>query len=234
MPPKSPKTTGTRVAFKAGKQETAGYLALPRSGTGPGVIVFQEWWGLVPHIEKTCDRLAEQGFAALAPDMYSGRSTTNPDEAGRLMMALEVPKVAEDVAGALEFLRTHKGCSSARVGVTGFCLGGQLALWSACKYPAAVAACVDFYGVHPNLKPDLKRLRAPVLGIFAEKDAYVNAQVVADLSAALAAAGKHHDFKTYEGVNHAFMNDTRKDVYDKTAAADAWSRTVEFLRAHVN
>ena len=222
-----------KVTFPSDGKPTAGYLAVPKSGSGPGVLVFQEWWGLVPHIERMCDRLAEVGFTALAPDMYSGRTTTNPDEAGRLMMALEVPRVAADVKGALDFLRKHKACASAKVGVTGFCLGGQLALWTACTYPARIGACVDFYGVHPNLQPDVAKLRAPLLGMFAEKDAYVNAEVVGALADRLTKAKKTFEFKTYEGVGHAFMNDSRKDAYDAEAARDAWNRTVDFFNAHV-
>lgn len=222
-----------RVTFPCDGQPTNGYLAVPKSGSGPGILVFQEWWGLVPQIERTCDRLAEVGFTALAPDMYSGRSTTDPNEAGRLMMALEVPKVAAAVKGAIDFLVKHKACDSAKLGVTGFCLGGQLALFAACTYPSKFAACVDFYGVHPNIQPDLAKLRAPVLGVFAEKDAYVNAQVVADLAARLTKAKKTFVFKTYEGVDHAFMNESRKDVFDAEASRDAWNRAVDFFRAHV-
>lgn len=226
-----------RVTFKSGGtkdgQPTQAYLAVPKSGSGPGILVFQEWWGLVPHIERLCDRLAEVGFTAMAPDMYSGRTTTNPDEAGRLMMALEVLKVAADVKGAIDFLQHHKACASAKVGVTGFCLGGQLALYAACTYPTKIAACADFYGVHPNIQPDVTKLRAPVLGIFAEKDGFVNAQVVGDLAAKLTKAKKSFEFKTYEGVSHAFMNETRKDVYDAEAARDAWNRAVDFFTAHV-
>ena len=222
-----------RVTFPCNGSSTTGYLAVPRSGSGPGVLVFQEWWGLVPHIERMCDRLADAGFTALAPDMYSGRTTTDPDEAGRMMMALEVPKVAADVRGALDFLLHHEACASAKAGVTGFCLGGQLALWAACESGDRIGACVDFYGVHPSLRPDLARLRAPFLGIFAEHDAYVNADVVASLASGLAKAQRHFEIKTYEGAHHAFMNDTRPDVFDAAAAAEAWSRMVDFLAAHV-
>jgi carboxymethylenebutenolidase len=226
-----------RVTFPCkgpdGVRETAGYLAVPAAGSGPGVVVFQEWWGLVPHIERLCDRLADAGFTALAPDLYSGRTTTNPDEAGRLMMALQVPEVAADAGGAIAYLRKHPACSSVKVGLTGFCLGGQVALFAACTFPEQVGACVDFYGIHPNLQPDVSKLKGPLLGLFAEHDAYVNADVVSALATKLAAAGRHFEFKTYEGVNHAFMNETRPEVYDAAAAADAWSRTVEFFRAHV-
>jgi len=212
---------------------TQGYLSVAESGAGPGVLVMQEWWGLVGHIKDICDRLAEAGFTALAPDMYHGDRASDPDEAGRLMMALDVPKAAVDLAGAVHFLRNHEACGSARIGVMGFCLGGQLALHAACENPGAIGACVDFYGVHPNIRPDVAKLECPVLGVFAEKDGFVTGDVVAALSERLTSAGKTHDFKTYDGVDHAFFNDTRTDVYDAAAAADAWGRTVEFLKAHV-
>jgi len=222
-----------QVEFACDGRQTKGHLAVPRSGKGPGVIVIQEWWGLVPHVTNLADRLASEGFTALAPDLYHGRCTTNPDEAGRMMMALDVPKTAEDLRGAIDYLRGLPECSSKKVGAVGFCLGGQLALFAGCVHPDAVGAVVDFYGVHPNVKPDVTKLRAPVLGFFAEKDGFVNAQVVGDLDARLTKAGKKHEFKTYAGANHAFFNDTRPEVYDPAAAADAWTRTVAFLRANL-
>jgi len=221
------------VEFPVNGTRTKGYLAVPEAGAGPGVLVLQEWWGLVDHIKEICDRLAEEGFTALAPDMYHGDCTTDPDEAGRLMMALEVPKVAEDLRGAIDFLRNHDACGSARVATIGFCLGGQLALYGACENPGSVGACVNFYGVHPNIKPDVAKLDCPVLGLFAENDGFVTAEVVADLEQRLATAGKPHELKTYEGVDHAFFNDTRPDVYDAAAAQDAWDRTIEFLKSHL-
>lgn len=222
-----------QVEFQCGAHATNGHLAVPKSGKGPGVIVLQEWWGLVPHITQLADRLAAEGFTALAPDMYHGRCATNPDEAGRLMMGLDVPQVAEDLRGAIDFLLARPECSSKNVGTVGFCLGGQLSLFAACVHPDAVGACVNYYGVHPNVKPDVTKLKAPVLGFFAEKDAFVNAQVVSELSSRLDAAGKKHEFKTYPAVNHAFFNDTRPEVFDASAAADSWSRTVAFFRANL-
>ncbi len=221
------------VEFPVNGTHGRGYLAVPETGSGAGVVVLQEWWGLVDHIKDVCDRLAEEGFTAFAPDLYHGTCTTDPDEAGRLMMALEVPRVARELRAAVDFLRGHDACGSARVGVMGFCLGGQLALYGACENAGAVGACVDFYGVHPNIQPDVAKLECPVLGLFAERDGFVTPAVVAALEERLVAAGKPHDFKTYEGVDHAFFNDTRPDVHDADAARDAWSRTVAFLRSHV-
>ena len=221
------------VEFPVNGTRTRGYLAVPESGGGPGVLVLQEWWGLVDHVKDVCDRLAEEGFTALAPDMYHGDCATDPDEAGRLMMALEVPRVAADLRGAIDYLRNHHACGSARVATLGFCLGGQLALYGACENAGSVGACVNFYGVHPDIRPDVTKLDCPVLGIFAERDGFVTADVVADLERRLTAAGTPHEFKTYDGVDHAFFNDTRQDVHDPAAAQDAWDRTIAFLRSHL-
>jgi carboxymethylenebutenolidase len=221
------------VEFACDGRKTSGHLAVPKAGKGPGVLVLQEWWGLVPHIREVCDRFAEEGFTALAPDLYHGRSTKDPDEAGRMMMGLDVPKLAEDLRGTIDFLRARPECSSQKVGTVGFCLGGQLSLFAASIHPDSVGACVNFYGIHPNVKPDLSRLAAPVLGLFAEKDAYVNAAAVADLARRLDAANRSYEFTTYPDVDHAFFNDTRPEVYDLAAAEDAWKKTVAFLRKNL-
>jgi carboxymethylenebutenolidase len=150
-----------------------------------------------------------------------------------MMMGLDVPKVAEDLRGAIDFLRARPECSSKKVGTVGFCLGGQLSLYAACLHADAVGACVNYYGVHPNVKPDVTKLAAPLLGFFAEKDSFVNAKVSKELSDRLTQAGKKHEFKTYAGANHAFFNDTRPEVYDAKAAADSWAKTVAFFRANL-
>ena len=220
---------GQLVEFGSNGSRSQGYLARPASGTGPGVIVIQEWWGLVEHIKAVADRYATEGFFALAPDIYGGDKTTDPDEAGRLMMALELDRAIRDIRGAVSYLLELDGVQPAKVATLGFCLGGQLALGAACE-DERIGACVDFYGVHPNLTLDFSRLRAPVLGIFAENDGFVTAEVVQKLENDLRQAGKRHDFHTYPGVEHAFFNDTRADVYDAEAAADAWQRSLSFLR----
>lgn len=221
------------VEFPTNGHTTKGYLATPESGSGPGVLVFQEWWGLVDHIKEMCDRLAAEGFVALAPDMYHGDCTTDPDEAGRMMMALEVPKVAADARGAIEYLRGHEATTGDKVGVMGFCLGGQLALYSACDNPNSVGVCLDFYGVHPNIRPDLDALACPVVGFFAEKDGFVTPEVVDQLAGELKERDKDFQFHRYAGIDHAFMNDTRPDVYDETAAQDAWQNAVVALRSNL-
>jgi carboxymethylenebutenolidase len=219
---------GDLVKFKANGREADGYLALPSAGKGPGVVVIQEYWGLVPHIKSVEDRFAGEGFVALAPDLYHGESTTSADQAWKMLLALRVGEAEKDLAGAVQFLRTHKAVSKPKIGTIGFCMGGALSLFAASKNPD-VGACVVFYGIHPNITPDLPNLKAPVLGIYAEKDTYVNQSVVKTLDDELTRLGKPHEFHTYPGVDHAFFNDTGKN-YNQAAAEDSWTRAVTFLQ----
>jgi carboxymethylenebutenolidase len=193
------------------------------------VIVIQEWWGLVDHIKNVCDRFAEAGFVALAPDLYHGQTAKSPDEAGKLMMALRIDEAEQDLSGAVQYLLDHDAVTGDKVGCVGFCMGGALALYAASKN-SNIGACVVFYGIHPNVKPDLANLQAPVLGNFAEKDRSVPTDKVNELEQQLKALGKQVDFKIYPGTDHAFFNDTRPEVYNAQAAADAWQRTIQFLR----
>ena len=220
------------IEFASAGDRVAGWLATPTAGRGPGVVVIQEWWGLVDHIRDVCDRLARAGFVALAPDLYRGETASDPDAAGRLMMGLEIPRAARDLDAAVHFLQSQPGVDGAKVGVIGFCMGGQLALFAATRN-ARIGAVVDCYGVHPNVKLDLGGLEAPVLGIFAERDTFVSPQVAGELEAALRAAGKRVHFTIYPGADHAFLNDTRADVYDADAATRAWAEIVAFLRAEL-
>ena len=220
---------GNMVQFPFAGGTTGGYLAKPAQGSGPGVIVIQEWWGLVDHIKDVCDRFAAEGFVALAPDLYHGKTTKSPDEAGKLMMALRIDEAERDLSAAAEYLVTQDATTSEKVGVVGFCMGGALALYTATKN-ANVGACVVFYGGHPNVKPDLPNLHAPVLGLYAEKDGFVTPALAHELERKLKDLGKHVEVKIYPGADHAFFNDTRAEVYNAAAAADAWQRTIEFLR----
>ncbi|HET8578152.1 MAG TPA: dienelactone hydrolase family protein [Methylomirabilota bacterium] len=221
---------GQMVEFPSNGQSAQAYLATPAAGKGPGVIVIQEWWGLVGHIKKVCDRFAEAGFSALAPDMYHGKTAAEPDEAGKLLMALNVAQAEKDLRGAAKYLAGHS--SSAKLGAVGFCMGGQLALFAATLNPN-VGACVNFYGIHPNVKPDYSKLSGPVLGLFAEKDQFVNPSAARAVDVAIKGVGKQSEIHIYPGVDHAFFNDERVDVYNKAAAEDAWKRTVDFFRKHL-
>ena len=219
---------GQMVEFTSNGGTASGYLAIPEKGSGPGLIVIQEWWGLVDHIKDVCDRFAKEGYVALAPDMYHGQTTKSPDEAGKLMMALRIDQAEKDLRGAIQHLLTHSATTSDKVGTIGFCMGGALSLYAASKNEQ-VGACVVFYGIHPNVKPDLANLKAPVLGIYAENDKSTPPEAVRELEKKLKALGKSVEMHIYPNVDHAFFNDTRPGVYDRRAAEDAWRRTVEFF-----
>ncbi|HMB89086.1 MAG TPA: dienelactone hydrolase family protein [Methylomirabilota bacterium] len=221
---------GKMVEFPSNGHSAKGYLATPAAGKGPGVIVIQEWWGLVGHIKSVCDRFAAAGYAALAPDLYHGQTASEPDAAGKLFMALNIERAEKDLAGAAGYLAPHS--STAKLGAVGFCMGGQLALFAGCTN-GSVGAVVDFYGIHPNVKPDYTRLSGPVLGLFAEKDAFVTPQTAREVEAAIKKAGKPVEIHIYPGADHGFFNDERPDVYNKPAAEDAWRRTLDLFKKNL-
>ena len=224
--------TGSDMRFESDGEEVAGYLAIPASGRGPAVVVVQEWWGLVDHIRDVCDRFAREGFVALAPDLYRGVSTVDPDEAGRLMMNLEIPRAARDLDAAIQTLLNHVAVDGARVGSVGFCMGGQLALYAATQNPR-IGAVVDCYGIHPEVTLELSNLEAAVFGIFAENDEFIPTGATRKLESDLQSAGVRAFFKIYVGVKHAFMNESRPDVFDAPTAAEAWGELLAFLRAEL-
>ena len=225
---------GERVAFPSNGTHTAGYLATGQ-GAGPAVIVIQEWWGLVPHIREVCDRLAAEGFTALAPDLFHGRTVPNsePDEAQKLMMALDLPRAARDLSGAVDFLVDHPAVRGHGVGVIGFCMGGGLALWLAAERPDQVKAAVPFYGAIPwdEVQPDYSRIEAAVEGHYGELDDWATPELARRIESELVERGKEVRLFLYPGHGHAFFNDTRPEAYDEDAARQAWVRTLEFLRA---
>lgn len=221
---------GEMVKFESNGQEAEGYLAQPASGRGPGVVVIQEWWGLVPHIKEICDRLASEGFVALAPDLYHGATTTEPDEAGKLMMALKIDQAAKEMSGAVDYLAAQTG---AKVGCVGYCMGGGLSLYLATVKPEQVGACVIYYGVLPGAQPDLSRVQAPVLGHYAEKDQFASPAAARALEEQLRSLGKQVEFHIYPDTDHAFFNDTRSEVYNAEAAQRSWERTLAFFRQHL-
>lgn len=226
---------GEQIEFPSNGATGGGYLAVPTSGSGPGVVVIQEWWGLVPHITDVADRFAAEGFVALAPDLYHGTKVPvgEPDEAGKQMMALDLQRAGTDMSGAVEELRRRTGRPHA--GVVGFCMGGGLALVLACQRPDAIGACVAFYGLipWPEAQPDWSGLGSPVLLHIAGRDEFFSPAAAADLEATLRSLGKQVESHVYDGAHHAFFNDTRAEVHDAEASDLAWRRTLEFLRAQL-
>jgi carboxymethylenebutenolidase len=222
---------GQMIEFPSNGRQTPGYLSLPSGGSGPGVVVIQEWWGLVGHIKEVADRFAAAGYVALAPDLYSGKTASEPDEAAKLMMSMEMDKAARDLAGAVDHLRGHTAVQPKKVGSVGFCLGGGLSLFLATVAP--VDACVIYYGVLPGAQPDLSKLRCPVLGHYAEHDDFASPEAARALEAQIRAQGAPVEFYIYPGTSHAFFNDDRPEVYDEAAAKLSWERTLAFVGQHL-
>jgi carboxymethylenebutenolidase len=222
------------TAFPSGEGQAHGYLALPASGSGPGVIVIQEWWGLTDHIADVADRLAAEGFVALAPDLFGGRTTHDADEAGQLMSELPVDRAARDLAGAVDFLRGHEAVTSSTVGAVGFCMGGGFVLLLAAQQGERVSAAVPYYGVGPAVPQTYEGLRAAVQGHYGERDDFYPASDArAQAEQIRRESGAEVEFHFYDAA-HAFHNDTNKlGTYSPEDARTAWSRTVEFLRAKV-
>jgi carboxymethylenebutenolidase len=221
---------GEMIEFKSNGGTCAGYLA---GTSGPGVIVIQEWWGLVPHIKDIADRFAAEGFVALAPDMYHGEVTSEPDLAGKLLMSMNLATAGKDLSGAVDALQERTGRS--KVGATGFCMGGGLALMAACLRPDAISAVAPFYGgMRPDTVIEWDNLAAVVEGHYAETDRGTAApEAVKELEATLRAKGKDATFHVYPGTQHAFFNDTRPEVYDAEVSQVAWDRMLALFRAHL-
>ena len=225
---------GSMIEFPSNGSTGSGYLASPSGGSGPGVVVIQEWWGLVDHIKDVCDRFAAEGFVALAPDLYHGTKVAEPDEAAKQMMALQLDRAAKDMGGAVDEVSARSDGSG--VGVVGFCMGGGLALMLASQRPDKVRAVVPFYGVVPweGAQPDYSLLSGAVLGHFAGKDEGASPETARALVRTLRSAGNDDvSIHIYPEADHAFFNDTRPEVYDAEASALAWQRTTEFLHARI-
>jgi carboxymethylenebutenolidase len=222
------------VTFPSNGTEGQGYLALPDSGSGPGIVVLQEWWGVNDQIKEVCDRFASDGFVALAPDIYRGVVTEEPDEAGKLMMQLNIEQAAKDMSGAVVYLAGHDAVTSKGVGVVGYCMGGALALWLATLQPELVDAVAPYYGVAGwPTTPDYSLLQGPVQGHYAENDDFAGPSAVQALEEELTKLGKPHEFFLYPGTGHAFTNHHRPEVHDAEATEAAWARTIAFFREHV-
>ncbi len=220
------------VTFASNGGQAHGYLAVPDAGSGPGLIVIQEWWGLVDHIKDVCDRFAAEGFVALAPDLFGGRTTHDADEAGQLMGQLPVEQAARDLAGAVDFLLGHEATQGTAVGTVGFCMGGGFVLVLAAQQGDRISAAVPYYGVGGYEDMDLSGLTAPVLGHFGEADEMAGPDQVAELGRRLREeAGIEPDLRVHPGAGHAFFNDENLlGTYDAELARSTWTDTVRFLR----
>jgi carboxymethylenebutenolidase len=222
---------GENIDFPSNGGTCDGYLS---DGGGPGVIVISEWWGLVPHIVDVTDRFGDAGFTALAPDLYHGGRTTEPDAAAKQMMELDLAAAARDLSGAVELLSART--SNPRVGVVGYCVGGGLALMLAAQRPDAIKAVAPYYGLipWPEAQPDWSAIDAKVVGEYAERDEYYTPQLAAALQEMLRNLGKDATLHIHEGAQHAFFNDSRPEVYSAEHALEAWERTLTLFREELS
>jgi carboxymethylenebutenolidase len=226
---------GEMVSFPSNGDSCDGYLALPESGGGAGVIVIQEWWGLVDHIKDLANRFAAEGFVALAPDFFHGAATDEPDEAQRLLMGLAMDRAAKDIQGAAQYLAGRNDVAGNGVGVVGFCMGGSLALWSG-ALADEVKVAVGFYPAIPWEK------MSPTWGNYANKSAMIHASEEDGTSKAdgiqaavtgIQEAGGGVEVYDYPGSSHAFFNDQRPEVYSKGHSEQAWRRTLDLLKSRL-
>lgn len=218
------------VTLKVNGKSTSAYLVLPEgSGPWPGVVVIQEWWGLEEHIKNVARRFADEGFVAIAPDLYYGQIATEPDEAKKLRMALEWDKALTAIQVAIDVLVAHDSVSSDNMGVIGFCMGGGLT-WHAAAKLDHVGAAAPFYGGDPEMTDEeVGQVSVPVLAIFGELDQGVSPEVTNRRAAQMDEAGVKHETIIYPEAQHAFFNDTRA-AYNSEAAADAWQRVTKLFK----
>ena len=222
---------GTNITFKRpdGK-EAKGYLANAARGNAPGIVVIQEWWGLSENIKGLVDRFAVAGFDALAPDLYEGVVVPyhDADAAGKEMNSLNFIEATEqNVRGAVQYLKRN----GAKVGLTGFCMGGAVTIIGAAKIPELTAG-VAFYGIPPEQAVKPADVKIPLQGHFANKDDWCTPAAVDAFDKAMKAAGKDFEAFRYD-ADHAFVNEERAAVHDRQAAELAWGRATEFFRKHL-
>ena len=223
---------GIMIEFPVNKGTASSYLALPAQGTGPGVLVLHAWWGLNDSFKGVCDRLAREGFVALAPDLYHGKIATTIEEAEQRVKALDSERASADIAGAVAYLRGHPAVQGQGIGCMGFSLGASYAYDMSCARPSDIAAVVAFYGAG-DAEADYSAARAAYLGQYVEHDEWEEDEYVDQLEAKLRADGREATFYRYAGLKHWFMEENRPE-YNAEAAALAWQRTLDFLRRHLH
>ncbi len=225
--------TTEMLDYATNGSKASGFLARPRGdGPFPAVVVIQEWWGLNDNVKDIAGRFANEGFVAFAPDLYHGEVTSEPDEAQKLMMQMDMPRASQELVKATEYLSQQPYVNGRGIGSVGFCMGGGLALTLATDAPL-IKAAAPFYGVNPQPIDKLQNLQGPVLAIYAEHDDFASAAVREALQSAMEQFGKQLEVQVYPGTEHAFFNDTRREVYRETAAKDAWNRVLALFRAEL-
>ena len=225
------------VEFRSNGTNASGYLVKPVAGSGPGVLVIQEWWGLDSGIKEMADRLGAAGFVALAPDLYHGELAGHDemDKAGRLMRSLPPDRAARDMSGAVDYLASHNAVTSDGIGVVGFCMGGMLSFIIATNRPDKVKAVVPFYGFpQGSMEPDWSRLTASIRGHMAEHDDFFSPAAARALEAKLRGMGKDVTLTVHPGTGHAFMGPHNAlGTLNAALAAQIWPKVVSFLHETV-
>jgi carboxymethylenebutenolidase len=222
------------VEFRSNGSVASGYLVTPESGSGPGVLVIQEWWGLDSGIKDVANRLGAEGLVALAPDLYHGELAAHNemDKASHLMKSLPADRAARDMSGAVDYLAGHPAVTSKGIGVVGFCMGGMLALIIAANRPDQIRVVVPFYGFpQGDLEPDWSKLGAAVRGHMAEHDTFFAPAAARALEARLRALGKDVTFTIHPGTGHAFMAaHNALGTFNPQVAARVWPEAVSSLK----
>jgi carboxymethylenebutenolidase len=226
-----PAVHGEMVTFASNGSTAPGYLAKPEaSGTYPGVVVIQEWWGLEEHIKEVTRRLAAEGFVAVAPDLYHGHVATEPDDARKHAMGMQLDVAMRDIQGAINYLKGLPAVSPKKAGIVGFCMGGSLTLRAAVR-SADVGAAAPFYaGQVDAVFPDIDKIQAPVFAAFGAEDESIPLEKVDRLRELLKQHGKQAEVKVYEGAPHSFFNDTRPS-YREEASKDAFQHVLSLFRS---
>lgn len=222
------------VTFASNGNQAHGYLAKPESGSGPGVVVVQEWWGLDDHIADIADRLAGEGFVALAPDLFGGRVAHDADTAGKYMQELPAEQAARDLGGAVDYLLADDDVTSSKIGVVGFCMGGGFVLQLAAQQGDRIGAAVPYYGLGQGVPDDFRSVTAPIQGHYGESDQFFPVDAAREQEQKIRAESQGSVEFFYYPAGHAFHNDKDKlGTYDETSAKQAWQRTIDFLRANL-
>jgi carboxymethylenebutenolidase len=225
------------VSFKSNGGTASGYLVKPSSGSGPGVLVIQEWWGLDSGIKEMAERLGKAGFVALSPDLYHGQLAAHDemDKAAHLMQSMPPDRAGRDMSGAVDYLASHSAVTSKSIGVVGFCMGGMLSFIIAANRPDKISAVVPFYGFPSGaFEPDWSRLTATISGHMAENDNHFAPDAARALEAKLRAMGKKVTLKVHPGTGHAFMGPHNAlGTLDEKLAAQIWPEVVSFLKDNV-
>lgn len=222
------------ISFASNGDTAHGYLARPDgAGPFPAIVVIQEYWGLDAHIKSLAERFAGEGFVALAPDLYHGQIATEPDDARKMLMALNMPIALTEIQGAIRYLSDLPEVEPKSIGVIGFCMGGRLALNTASRGADLLGVVVAFYGggVQPTAE-FVSGITVPVLAIYGEDDAGIPPETRNTLEAEMDTQEKTFEMVVYPGAGHAFLNDTRP-AYNATAAEDAWTRAVQWFHQYL-